>query len=290
MSIPNTVTTRCLTAILAALALTSGTARAQSLSAASDEGVFATSLRHAAIAPSLVAPAVQSSSFGSGDRDDWKVAIYPVFVWLPFSIGLDVTVPPGGDSGDGAGDGGRAEIIDGRFDGAYFGGFYASKERFRIDADGLWAGFGGDRPELPFLRVDVDAIYFHTTAGVRLVKDLYAVAGVRRVALKYDITFAGLSNFERKPGIWDPVVGLAWHTDGARVLELHAVVEGGGFGVGSEEELAASVRLDLKPFEHFGLSAGYSLLYLKLEDTVASRTFSVTQTLHGPTVGIGFYF
>ena len=98
----------------------------------------------------------QTSASGSND-DDWKVAIYPILAWVPLGIGIDVDVPPI----EGGGGGGSAEIIDGRFDGAYLGGFSASKGWFRIDADGLWAAVGGDRPELPFLRVDVDAIYFH---------------------------------------------------------------------------------------------------------------------------------
>jgi hypothetical protein len=219
------------------------------------------------------------------DDDDWNVGIYPVYVWLPFGIGIDVTVPPG----DG-GDGGRGDIVDGRFDGAYFGGFYASKARFRVDADGLWAGFGGDRPDSPFLRVDADALYFHATGGVRLASDLYAVAGVRRVALQYDISIANTTGFRREPGVWDPIVGLAWHTEGGRVLEFHATFEGGGFGVGADSDIGASARLDIKPWSHFGITAGYCLLYLKLDDTVANRTFTLKQTLHGPIFGIGIYF
>ena len=50
------------------------------------------------------------------------------------------------------------------------------------------------------------------------------------------------------------------------------------------------LRLDFKPLRHFGITAGYSLLYFKFEDTVRNRTFRVEQTLHGPLVGIGFYF
>jgi hypothetical protein len=46
----------------------------------------------------------------------------------------------------------------------------------------------------------------------------------------------------------------------------------------------------LKIVRHFGLTLGYSVLYLKLSDTVAERTFEVKQTLHGPVVGLGFYF
>ena len=27
-------------------------------------------------------------------QDDWKVAIYPIFVWVPLGIDIDVEVPP----------------------------------------------------------------------------------------------------------------------------------------------------------------------------------------------------
>ena len=40
-----------------------------------------------------------------------------------------------------------------------------------------------------------------------------------------------LGTFERKPGVWDPIVGLAWHTQ-RRHYEVHALFEGGGFGAG----------------------------------------------------------
>ena len=71
---------------------------------------------------------------------------------------------------------------------------------------------------------------------------------------------------------------------------LHVTGEGGGFGVGADVDLAASVRADLKIVKHFGVTLGYTALYLKLSDTVAERTFEVKQTLHGPVLGLGFYF
>jgi hypothetical protein len=278
---------RLATSLILLLA-TAGSAFAQaSPPPAPPSTVLASGLTRALAAGGTGAAAGQAGSPAADtDADDWNVGLYPIYVWLPFGIGIDVTVPPD-DAGNG---GGSGEIIDGRFDGAYFGGFYASKNRFRVDADGLWAGFGGDRPQLPFLRVDADAIYFHATGGIRLAGDLYAVGGVRRLALKYNVQLADLPEFERKPGVWDPVVGLAWHTEGGRLLEFHAVFEGGGFGAGTESELSGSARIDFKPLRHFGITAGYSFLYFKLEDSVRNRTFTVKQTLHGPIAGIGFYF
>jgi hypothetical protein len=237
------------------------------------------------LAPVSERPATTAIAQGASRADSgWNVGLYPVFVWVPSGIDIDVELPP-----DGGGDAGS--IVDGRFDGAYLGGFYLSRGWFRVDADGVWAGIGGDRVQTPTLRVDADLIYFHATGGVRLVPGLYATAGVRRLALKYNIQFASFPEFERKPGLWDPVIGVGYHLEGeGRPFEIHATFEGGGFGVGADQEYGLMGRVDWKPFSHFGLTGGYSLLHLKFSNTVANRAFTVRQTVQGPIVGIGLYF
>jgi hypothetical protein len=236
----------------------------------------------------LTCASARSAAAQTTQSDDWKISLYPVFAWIPIEIGIDVNVPPvSGGGGSGPDSGGK--IVDGRLDGAFFGGLSAAKGNWRIDADGLWAGVGGDRVEIPILRVDVDMFYFHGTVGRKIYSDLYATAGVRRMALKYEIVLAG-REFERKPGLWDPMIGIGWHHESGKSLDLHATFEGGGFGVGSDVDLSGSIRLDWKPTTHVGIAAGYSLLYFKLSNTVGDRTFTAKQTLHGPVVGIGLYF
>ena len=236
----------------------------------------------------LVVSAPPAAAQTQSGGDDWKISIYPVFAWVPIGIAVDVNVPPvSGGGGTGPEFGGK--ILDKRLDGAFFGGLSAARGNWRIDADGLWAGFGGDRPDNPVLRVDVDAIYVHGSVGRKIYADLYATAGVRRMAMKYEIELAG-REFERKPGLWDPLVGIGWHHERSESLDLHFTFEGGGFGVGSDVDLSSSIRLDWKPTTHFGIAAGYSLLYFKLSHTVGDRTFTAKQTLHGPVVGIGLYF
>ena len=66
--------------------------------------------------------------------------------------------------------------------------------------------------------------------------------------------------------------------------------EGGGFGVGSDVDLGGTFRVDVKPIPHFGVTAGYSVIYLKLTDEVIGRTVTVKPTLNGPVFGIGLYF
>jgi hypothetical protein len=216
--------------------------------------------------------------------DGWRTTVYPILAFVPINIDIEVDVPD-----DGGLDGGGTKIIDGRFDGAYFGAIEATNGLFRIEGGGLWAAVGGDRPDRPALSVDVDAIYFRAAAGVRLFKDLYALGGVKRFALKYNIRLGDLPELERKPGIWDPIVVLGWHSYGD-TFEFHSMAEYGGFGVGSEAEFNGQVRVDWKPFSHFGFTGGYNYQYVKLKNTVAGRELRVDQTLHGPMVGIGLYF
>jgi hypothetical protein len=217
---------------------------------------------------------------------DWKISVYPVLAWLPLGIDMNVNVPPF-DGGNGSG--GDRDIIDGRFDGAFLGGVSIEKDRIRVDADIVWAAVGGDRLELPRLTVDVDLIYAHAMGGFRVAPNWFVTGGVRRVALDYAIRIDDQPEFSRKPGLWNPLVGVGYHRTGDK-LDWHATVEGGGFGVGADVDFGAGLRFDWKPVRVFGITAGYNFLYLKASNTVASREFTFKQTLHGPTLGIGFYF
>ena len=228
----------------------------------------------------------QGAAPASNPSEGWKFNVYPILAWLPTNIGLDVNVAIDVDGGGGEIQG---TIVDSRFDGAFLGGFSATNGTWRIDADGLWAAVGGDRPDSPQLTVDVDFTYGHAAVGRAIYKDLYVTAGVRRVALKYDITIGDVAPFTRKPGLWDPLVGVAWHRVGD-TLEFHALFEVGGFGVGSDSDVGASFRLDWKPVRHFGLTAGYSYLRLAFTHELAGKTLEATQTLAGPVAGIGLYF
>jgi hypothetical protein len=153
------------------------------------------------------------------------------------------------------------------------------------------AGSTEDRAERPEFSVDADLIYFHATGGARVAPRLYATAGIRRLALKYDIRVADFPTFERKPGIWDPVVGVGYHHEGEGTpIEVHATFEAGGFGAGADVEYGVMGRLDWKPVRRFGLTAGYSFLHLRLTDMLLDREFKVRQSVHGPLVGIGLYF
>lgn len=239
-------------------------------------------MRHICLAALLVGVCAEARAQTAPDGN-WNVTVYPIFAWLPVSLGIAVDVP----EGDGGGLFG--EIIDSRFDGAYFGGAAASNGPWRLEGYGMWAAFGGDRPDLPFLEVDLDVVYGDVRLGRRVARDFYVTGGVRRVALEYDIALGTLPRFSRKPGVWDPIVGVGWHRVGP-TIEWHASFDGGGFGIGSDVDLAAGVRVDWKPVPHFGVAAGYNVLYLQVTDSLAGSTVVIEPTLHGPVVGIGLYF
>ena len=232
---------------------------------------------HSAVAQSAT-PAAPPADEG------WRITIYPVLAWIPSGIDFDLNLPPTDADGGLIG-----EIIDSRFDGAFLGGFSAAKDAWRMDVNGMWAAVGGDRLETPVFTVDADVIYLHASGGRKIVSDLYLTGGVRRLAVKYTIDAEGLEPFERKPGVWDPLAGLGWHTE-RRKFEVHSEFEVGGFGVGSDLEVSALLRADWKPIPHFGITGGYQFLYFKITDTVLRREFTVKQTLQGPMLGVGLYF
>src|SRR5690348_13891014 len=109
--------------------------------------------------------AAQTGAPAPGADEGWQVTVYPILAWLPLHIGINA--PPintggGGGSGD-SGDSGQ--IVDSRFDGAFFGGVAAQNGSWRIEGYGLWAAIGGDRPERPHLTVDVDITYGSAKLG-----------------------------------------------------------------------------------------------------------------------------
>ena len=242
-----------------------------------------TLLVSATVVLSTAGDAAAQTAPASGSDGGLKVSVYPVMVFVPLGIGIDVEIPPFEGGGGG-------EVVDTYFDGAFLGGFSLAGGAWRLDTHGLWAAVGGDRVETPILTVDVDAIYFYATGGRKIVKDLYLTGGVRRLALKYNVRLGDRPNFERKPGIWDPLVGVGWHSDANEKLEVHSSFDAGGFWDGSDLDLSGMFRVDWKPVRWFGLTGGYHFLYLEITDDVLSRAFTVKQTLHGPVMGVGFYF
>jgi hypothetical protein len=229
-----------------------------------------------------------SSQTPSPADSGWDVSIYPALLWMP-SASVSTNIPPRPDVPGGPDLPGESASTSSSFDGAYLGGFSMETSRFRVDVDGIWVALTTLR-DRPLLGVDLDVIYGHVSGGVKVYGDLFVTAGLRRFALKYEIAQETRPSFTRKPGIWDPLVGVAWHGALGPKWTLHLVGEGGGFGVGSDVDLLGSARADWKFADHFGATFGYSVLYFKFSDKIGDRTLEIKPTLYGPLVGVGFYF
>ena len=222
----------------------------------------------------------------SSRPDGWVIAVYPIYGWVPFNISIQVDRPDGdGDSGDAI----SGEILDSRFDGAYLGGVAATNGTWYVAGAGIWAAFGGDRGANPFMTVDMDVIYGDIQIGRRIAKNLFATAGVRRLALNYDIQLADLPTMSGKPGLWDPLVGVAWHRPGEKMF-WHAAFETGGFGLGADLEFATNVRFDWRFTRRFGLTAGYATWHVKVTRTEREKPLVMKASFHGPSFGFGIYF
>jgi hypothetical protein len=158
----------------------------------------------------------------------------------------------------------------------------------------VWAGLSGEK-ERPYLKVSGDVIYGELFAGIEVVDHLYVEGGVRRLAVDVTAQVLDYPEVSRKPGVWDPIVGLTYRAPMGEhwLLTMHG--DGGGFGVGSEVDANAFVTLDWRMARHFGLTLGYALTYFRLEDTVLDstrleRTLELGATFHGPIIGFKLLF
>jgi hypothetical protein len=237
-----------------------------------------------------------SRQVGTSSSGDWQFTVYPILVWVPLSIGIEVDLPfdlgagggSGGGGGVGSGNTGNIDLVDTRFDGAALAGFSATNGTWRFDFDGVYAAIGGD-VNLPRVNLDANLIYLHATASRKIAGDFFVSGGVRRVATKFEARVLDRYDFETKPGIWDPLVGVGYHKVAPK-LEFHATAEYGGFGVGADSDFGAAARLDWKPWSHFGFTAGYSFFQFKFTKELGRFDFTAKQRIAGPTVGLGIYF
>lgn len=237
--------------------------------------------------------APDSAGSGSGstwesDPSAWKVAIYPVYLWLPI-FGAHIDVPalpsnPGVSSGD----------ASSTFNGAGFAAFEIQKSGWSVDGAFLLASISADNIN-PTVNVGMHIKYGQLMGGHEILKGLTLEGGVRRMAFNIDATIGANPEVSRQVGVWDPIVGLTWRHQLGRKWMLRGHMDGGGFGVGSDLTLAGSFRADWRFAKHFGVAFGASALYFDISDTVLDktsfkRTLVARQTLYGPILGFGIYF
>ena len=255
-----------------------------------------------ASAVALAASQVQAAPAGKPDAvqaaqaadNGWDVEIAPIYLWAPISINSvtlpqfpDLPAPPGGGdrpSGD----------TDASLNGAAMAALRVEKNWWMARANIVWAGLSGER-ETPNVRITGNLILGEVFTGVEVVKHLYLEGGVRRLAVDASAQVLDYPEVSRKPGVWDPQVGLTYRVPMGEhwLLTMHG--DYGGFGVGSEVDLNTSLTLDWRIASHFGMTLGYGLLYFRLEDewvddTRLNKTLELGTTLHGPIVGFKLLF
>jgi hypothetical protein len=215
-----------------------------------------------------------------------RTIIYPILASAPL-FGASVHLPPIELPGGGV------EVPSGSttssFDGAVLAGFRIDRDRWFFEVEGLWAGLSAER-ELPRVRVSSDVVYGRSMFGWRVYKDVLVTGGVRHMALDIGAQVDEFPEVSRKPGIWDPLLGVAWRRAISPSWTVTAGFQGGGFGVGADVDLGGALAADWRFANRFGLTLGYSVLHFKVSDTVARQTFETRQTLHGPVLGFGIYF
>jgi hypothetical protein len=246
--------------------------------------------------PAQAAPAATQDAATASQATDpgWEVEIAPIYLWVPISINSitlpefpDLPAPPGG------GDRPSGET-DASLNGAAMAAFRVEKNWWMARANVVWAGLSGER-ETPNVKITGNLILGEVFTGVEVVKHLYLEGGVRRLAVDISAEVLDYPEVSRKPGVWDPQVGLTYRLPMGEhwLLTMHG--DGGGFGVGSEVDLNASLTLDWRMARHFGLTLGYGMLYFRLEDKLSDRaslaeTLEFGTTLHGPIVGFKLLF
>jgi hypothetical protein len=166
------------------------------------------------------------------DPDKLKVVIYPIMAWAPI-LGANVRIPntpstPGGGSGS----------TGVSLNGAALFGFTIQQGKWYGDANAMWAGMSTSRTS-PHLNIDINGIFAGGQIGYKVYRDFYFTGGFRRLAFKYDVTLGTFPQFERKPGVWDPLVGVLWNRRLARKWTAKINVQGGGFGVGADVDFSA---------------------------------------------------
>jgi hypothetical protein len=240
--------------------------------------------------PSASAPSLPEPGSTTNDSDKWQFALYPILGWAPiFRANTDFSLPGGGGSGSGATNWG--------FNGAALFGVDVTKNGWLFEAEGMWASVSASRQN-PIVNVSTDAYYGDLFVGHKLWKDISLLAGFRRMAVSATITVQSFPTFSRKPGVWDPLIGLDWRRRFGRKWFAQIRADGGGFGVGSDVDVDLEARMEWRFVKHFGLLIGYEALHYQISGTVQEVVGSVTlqhpwqlrQTFNGPLMGFGIYF
>jgi hypothetical protein len=235
------------------------------------------------------------------DEGKLKVAIYPIFGWVPF-FSSSVAVPNFPSSGGGGIGGGNlignlAGNTNISLNGAAVFAADVSWKKWLLESEGMFGSVSGDRTS-PHLDVNTSVDYGDFFVGRELGHGLTALAGFRRMGVDVGATFLTLPTVSFDPQVWDPLIGIEWRHTLSRKLFAQVRLDGGGFGVGSDMDIDAQARLEWRFAKHFGTVIGYQALQTRHSGTISETLLSTTyirpwsyhQTYQGPIIGFGVYF
>jgi hypothetical protein len=234
--------------------------------------------------PGSMPPDPRSNPQDTVDPNKLKVVIYPILGWAPI-MGAHVRIPdtpstPGGGSGS----------TSSSFNGAALFGFTVQKDKWYVEGNAMWGAMSASRTS-PHLNVDVNAIFGGGLVGYKFYRDFYVTGGFRRLALDYNIQLDTFPSFNRKPGVWDPLIGVLWNRQLSKKWTAKVNAQGGGFGVGADVDWSVTGTADWQFAKHFGLTLGYGVIHFSVSDArPLLGTLKVDQTLNGPQFGFGIYF
>jgi hypothetical protein len=214
----------------------------------------------------------------------WHYAFYPALAWAPI-FGVNVTLPSLPTNPIAPGPSGTTNHA---FNGAYFGGARVEKSKWSADVLFMWAALSASRTT-PYTNVDLGFIFGDGFVGHEVLPKLYLEGGFRRLALDINATVL-TDSASRSPGYWDPLIGLTYSRPLGKKWRVLLHGDGGGFGVGSNVDIAVTGRADWQFARHVGVTMGYGYMHFNCSDTVLDRTLTIRPSLNGPIVGFGIYF
>jgi hypothetical protein len=246
-----------------------------------------------ASAPDPTPAPVPAPAPASADPEALQVIVYPIFGFAPlFSGGASYpTIDfPNLPSGGGGVNGGIASgDTSTSLNGAAFAGFRLEKSKWAVQAAFEYAGLGATRSS-PLLDIGMDFTYGQLLVARKILPNFYVDAGFRRIGAKLDVNLLTLPTLTAKPTLWDPLIGVTYRKPLGRKWILNAHMDGGGFGVGADQDISGLLSAECRFKKHFGFTVGAEALHLAISPQIRNRTLDLSTNLWGPVFGLGIYF
>lgn len=250
------------------------------------------------IALGIVAIMIPSGVIAAGQDKPVEVIVYPILVQAPiFGASIDLPSVPS-VPGDGGESGHQGASTDVSLNTLYMAAVAVRAPRWFVEARGQWADLSASRVT-PRVTLDTKARFFIVRGGPTLGKGFSATVGLRRIWGALDATLEVPTIGKTLSGsvdkvLYDPLVGIDWRRRAGSVI-VEGSFQGGGFGVGTDADVASEINVSWRFTPHTDLRVGYGFFYYKVSsDPIPigsfSRSLVSSQTLHGPLVGFAIVF